>query len=78
MHLLRQESLVCIFESPWLVALFNSMHIDETGLYNSNKVVHAFVIHIDGFNRARWIVQALLESHRGIESSVACAFLSGC
>ena len=46
MHLLRQESLVCIFESPRLVALFDSTHTDETALYNLNNVVHAFVMHI--------------------------------
>ena len=50
MQLLRQELLVCIFKSPRLVALFNSMHTDEMPLYNLNKVVHAFVIHIDGFS----------------------------
>ena len=53
MHLLRQESLVCIFELPQLVALFNSMHTDETALYNLNNVAHAFVMHIDELSRAR-------------------------
>ena len=56
MHLLRQESLVCIFESPQLVARFNSMRIDETALYNLNNTVHAFVMHIDGLSRTRRIV----------------------
>ena len=56
MHLLRQESLVRIFESPLLVALFNSTHTDETALYNLNNIVHAFVMHIDGLSRARRIV----------------------
>ena len=46
MHLLRQESLVCIFEFPQLVALFNSTRTDETALSNLNNVVHAFVMHI--------------------------------
>ena len=52
MHLLGQESLVCIFELPQLVAVFNSMRTDETALYNLNKVVYAYVLHIDGFSRA--------------------------
>ena len=56
MHLLRQELFVCIFESPRLVALFNSTHTDEAALYNLNNVVHAFVMHIDGLSRARRIV----------------------
>ena len=55
-NLLSQESLVCIFESPRLVALFNSTRTDETALHNLNKVVHAFVMHIDGLSRARQIV----------------------
>ena len=50
MHLLRQESFVCIFESPLLVALFNSACTDEMVIYNLNKVVHAFVMHIDGLS----------------------------
>ena len=54
--LLRQESLVsrllCIFESPRLVALFNSMRTDETALYNLHKVVYAYLFHIDEFSRA--------------------------
>ena len=78
MHLLRQESLVCIFESPQLVALFNSTRTDGTALYNLNNVAHAFVMHIDGLSRARRIVSAWLESHRSPESSVMCVFLSGC
>ena len=53
MHLLRQESFVCIFESPRLVALFNSTRTDETALYKLNDVVYAFVMHIDELNRAR-------------------------
>ena len=53
MHLLRQESLVCIFELPRSVAPFNNMLTEEMALYNLNKVVHAFVIKIDGFGRAR-------------------------
>ena len=52
MYLLRQESLVCIFESPWLVALFKSNRTDEMALYNLNKVFYAYVLHIDGFSRA--------------------------
>ena len=52
----RQVTLVCIFELPWSVALFNSMHSDEMALYNLNKVVHAFVIPIDGFSREKQIV----------------------
>ena len=56
MHLLRQESFVCIFESPRLVALFNSTRTDETALYDLNNVVHTFVMHIDGISRARRIV----------------------
>ena len=55
MHLLRQESLVCIFESPRLVALFNSTRTDETALYDLNNGAHAIVIHIDGLSRARRI-----------------------
>ena len=47
---------MCIFELPRLVALFNSMRTDETALYNVNKVVYAFVMHIDGLSRARRIV----------------------
>ena len=78
MHLLRQESLVYIFESPRLVAPFNSMRTDETALYNLNNVVHTFVMHIDGLSRARRIVLAWLESHRSLELSVTCVFLSGC
>ena len=78
MHLLRQESLVRIFESPQLVAPFNSTRTDETALYNLNNVVHALVMHIDGLSRARRIVSAWLESHRSLESSVTCVFLSGC
>ena len=78
MHLLRQESLVCIFKSPRLVALFNSTRTDETALYNLNNVAHAFVMHIDGLSRARRIVSAWLESHRSLELSVTCVFLSGC
>ena len=78
MHLLRQESLVCIFESSQLVARFNSTCTDETALYNLNNVVHAFVMHIDGLSRARQIVSAWLESHRSHKSSVTCVFLSGC
>ena len=78
MHLLKQESLVCIFESPRLVALFNSTRTDETALYNLNNVAHAFVMHIVGLSRARRIVSAWLESHRSLESSVTCVFLSGC
>ena len=46
MHLLRQESLVCIFESPRSVASFDSMRTDEMALYNLNKVVYAFAISI--------------------------------
>ena len=53
MHLLRQELIVCIFELPRLVALFNSTRTDEMALYNVNEVVHAFVIHIDGLSRTR-------------------------
>ena len=56
MQLLRQESLVCIIKSPQLVALLNSTRTDETALYNLNKVVHAFVMHMDGFTRVRRIV----------------------
>ena len=56
MHLLRQQSFVCIFEPPRLVTLFNSTRTDETTVYNLNNVVHAFVIHIDGLSRARQIV----------------------
>ena len=78
MHLLRQELLVCIFESPRLVALFNSTHTDETALYNLNNVALAFVMHIDGLSRASRIVSAWLESLRSLESSVTCVFLSGC
>ena len=78
MHLLRQESLVCIFDLPRLVARFNSTRIDETALYNLNNVVHAFVMHMDGLSRARRIVSAWLESHRSLESSVTCVFLSRC
>ena len=78
MHLLRQESLECIFELPQLVALFNSTRTDETALYNLNNVAHAFVMHIDGLSRARRIVSAWLESHRSLESSVTYVFLSGC
>ena len=52
MHLLMQESSVCIFESPQLVALFYSTRTNETALYNLNKVVYAHVLHIDGFSRA--------------------------
>ena len=51
MHL-RQEWLVCIFELPRLVALFNSTCTNETALYNSTEVVHAFIMHIDAFSRA--------------------------
>ena len=47
-----QESPVCIFELPRLVALFYSMRTDETALYNLNKIVYAYVLHIDGFSRA--------------------------
>ena len=50
MHVLRQESLVCIFESPQSVAPFNSMHTEEMALCNLNEVVYAFVINIDGFS----------------------------
>ena len=78
MHLLRHESLLCIFVSPRLLARFNSMRTDETALYNLNNVVHAFVMHIDGLSRARRIVSAWLESHRSLESSITCVFLSGC
>ena len=57
MHLLRQESLVCIFESPRSVALFISTRTDEMAQwlykYNLNEVVHAFVTNIDGISRAR-------------------------
>ena len=74
MHLLRQESFVCIFESPRLVALFNSTRTDETALYDLNNVVHTFVMHIDGISRARQIVSAWLESHRSLESSVIRVF----
>ena len=57
MHLVRQESLVFIFKSSRL-ALFNSMHTDdEVALYDLIKIVHVFVIHIDGFSRARQIVK---------------------
>ena len=56
MYLLRQGSLVCIFESPQLVGLFNSTCTDEMALYNLNKVVHAFIMHIDGLSRARRII----------------------
>ena len=58
MHLLRQELLVCIFKSPQLVALFNSMRTNEMALYNLNKVVDAFLINIiiNGFSRASQIV----------------------
>ena len=56
MHLLRQESLVCISESPQLVALFNSICTNEMALHNLNKVVHAFVMHIDGCSKVRRIV----------------------
>ena len=52
MHLLRQESLMCIFESPRLLALFNITRTDETALYNLKKVVYAYVLHIDEFSRA--------------------------
>ena len=55
-HLLRQESLVCIFESSRLVVLFSSTHTDETALYDLNKVVHTFIMHIDGLSKARRIV----------------------
>ena len=51
--MLRQESLVCIFESPWLVALLNSTCTDEMALYN---LVYAFVMYIDRLSRARQIV----------------------
>ena len=78
MHLLRQESLVCIFESPRLVALFNSTRTDETALYNLKDVAHAFVMNIDGLSRVRRIVLAWLKSHKSLESSVTCVFLSGC
>ena len=53
MHLLRQKSLVCIFESPQLVVPISSMRTEEMALYNLNEVVYAFVINIDGFSRAR-------------------------
>ena len=56
MHLLRQESLVCIFETPRSVTPFNSTRTEEMALYNLNEVVHAFVINIDGFSRARRII----------------------
>ena len=78
MHLLRHESLLCIFELPRLVARFNSTRTDETALYNLNNVIHAFVMHIDGLSRARRIASAWLESHRSLELSVTCVFLSGC
>ena len=52
MHLLMQESSVYIFQSPRLVAPFNSTRTDETALYNLNKVVYVYVLHIDGFSRA--------------------------
>ena len=78
MHLLRQEPLVCIFELPQLVTPFNSTRTEEMALYNLNKVVYAFVINIDGFSRARRIVEGLLESHRSLKSLVTCVFLSGC
>ena len=69
---------MCIFESPRLLALFNNTRTDETALYNLNKVVYAYVLHIDGFSRAWRIFWALLESHRTLESAVTCVFLSGC
>ena len=69
MHLLRQELIVCIFKSSQLVALFNSTRTDEMVLYNVNEVVHVFVMHMDGLSR---IFEALLESHRSLESSVTC------
>ena len=53
MHLLKKNRSVCIFEFPRLVALFNSTRTDEMALYNLNKIVHAFILHIDGFSRAR-------------------------
>ena len=56
MHLLRQEPFVCIFESPQLVALFNSTRTDEMAPYSLNNVIHTFVMHIDGLSRARRIV----------------------
>ena len=56
MHLLRQKSFMCIFESSRLVALFNSTHADEMALYNLNEVVHAFVMHTDGLSRAKQII----------------------
>ena len=56
MHLLKKNCSLCIFESSRLVALFNSTYTNETALYNLNKVVHAYVLHIDGFNIARQIV----------------------
>ena len=50
MHLLRQESLMCIFESPRSVAPFNSTRTEEMALYNLNEVIYTFVINI-----RRWI-----------------------
>ena len=56
MQLLRQESLVCIFELPRSVTPFNSTRTEKMALYNLNKVVYAFEINIDGLSRERRIV----------------------
>ena len=60
MQLLRQELLLCIFESPRSVAPLNSTRTrtltEEIALFNLNEVVYAFVISIDGLSRARRIV----------------------
>ena len=43
MHLLRQESLVCVFKSPQSVAPFNGTRTEETALYNLNEAFYVFV-----------------------------------
>ena len=53
---------------------FNSTRTEETALYNLSKVVYAFVMYIDGFSRARRIVEGLLESHRSLKLLVTCVF----